>query len=232
MKRSIVVSTIVVTLLLLLGALASASAQTPATVTYYACVNNSTGAITIVSKTTTCKTGFHKIQWNQVGPQAPAGPQGPKGATGAQGPPGISVGNSTLGSAGSVAIFPGTLVAQTSAVQVTGNYYIAASALLYVSPSDSVYCYTTTGSNGAGVFDMQAGSGVAGYVSTAPSDAIFIGAGDVFQFYCYSKGSDTTSSVYDAALTATLINSSFAPKKSRHSPVQSSSDPTGPHASN
>ena len=76
-----------VTLLLTLGALTQADAATPATVTYYACVNNSTGAITIVGSTTVCGTGFHKIQWNQVGPQ---GPQGPKGATGATGPKGAT----------------------------------------------------------------------------------------------------------------------------------------------
>jgi hypothetical protein len=110
-------------------------------------------------------------------------------------------------------------------------YYIAASALLDVSSGDGVYCYTTTGANGINVFDMQAGSNVPGFVSTAPSDAIFISAGDVFQFYCYSGGADTTSSVFDAALTATLIDSSFAPKKSRHQRMHSSNDPTGPRAS-
>ncbi len=87
MRRSSVVSMMAVTLLLTLGALTQADAATPATVTYYACVNNSTGAITIVGSTTVCGTGFHKIQWNQVGPQ---GPQGPKGATGATGPKGAT----------------------------------------------------------------------------------------------------------------------------------------------
>lgn len=87
MRRSSVVSMMAVTLLLTLGALTQADAATPATVTYYACVNNSTGAITIVGSTTVCATGFHKIQWNQVGPQ---GPQGPKGATGATGPKGAT----------------------------------------------------------------------------------------------------------------------------------------------
>ncbi len=42
--------------------------------TYYACVNNTTGAITIVSKNTTCQTGFHKIHWNQQGPIGPCRP--------------------------------------------------------------------------------------------------------------------------------------------------------------
>jgi Collagen triple helix repeat (20 copies) len=63
---------------------------TAATVTYYACINNSTGAVRIVSQSTVCNTGEHKIQWNQTGPQGPQGPQGPKGATGAQGPKGAT----------------------------------------------------------------------------------------------------------------------------------------------
>ena len=76
---------------------ASSHVLPPAAVTYYGCVNNSTGAIRIVGQATTCNTGEHKIQWNQTGPQGPAGPKGatgaqgpagPKGATGAQGPAG------------------------------------------------------------------------------------------------------------------------------------------------
>jgi len=59
-----------------------------ANITYYGCVNNTTGAITLVSASSTCKTGFHKIQWNQIGPAGPAGPKGATGATGLQGPVG------------------------------------------------------------------------------------------------------------------------------------------------
>lgn len=68
----------------LLGLVTVVQANTTPTV-YYACVNNSTGAITIVSQTMTCKTGFHKISWNQMGP---AGPKGPTGSTGPVGPAG------------------------------------------------------------------------------------------------------------------------------------------------
>ena len=41
----------------------------PAGETYYGCVDNTTGAIRVVSKTTVCKPTDHKIQWSQVGPQ-------------------------------------------------------------------------------------------------------------------------------------------------------------------
>ena len=95
MKKSLVMSLLIVAALLFLGALAQAS-----TVTYYACVNNSTGAITIVSATKTCATGFHKIQWNQQGPAGPAGPTGPKGATGPAGPKGATGATGAQGPAG------------------------------------------------------------------------------------------------------------------------------------
>src|SRR6202050_4970186 len=58
-----------------------ANAQT----VFFACVNNSTGAVQIVGSTTSCPSGSHKIQWNQTDP---AGPAGAKGATGATGPAG------------------------------------------------------------------------------------------------------------------------------------------------
>ncbi len=94
-------------MLLSLGAVAQA-----ATVTYYACVNNSTGDITIVSSTTTCATSAHKIQWNQEGPAGatgakgatgatgPAGVAGPKGATGATGPAGVAGPKGATGATG------------------------------------------------------------------------------------------------------------------------------------
>src|SRR5215471_18020943 len=65
------------------------AAVTTSTVTYYACVTNSTGAIKVVGKTTVCGAGKHKISWNNIGPRGPRGLQGPRGATGPQGPPGV-----------------------------------------------------------------------------------------------------------------------------------------------
>jgi hypothetical protein len=91
MKRQILA---LITVAVLLSFCAAAKA---ATVTYYACVNNSTGAITIVNSTTTCASGSHNIKWNQEGP---AGPTGPKGATGAQGPAGPKGATGTEGPAG------------------------------------------------------------------------------------------------------------------------------------
>ena len=48
-------------------------------VVFHACVTNRTGAIRIVSASTSCATGQHKIFWNQTGPRGPRGPKGPPG---------------------------------------------------------------------------------------------------------------------------------------------------------
>jgi hypothetical protein len=284
MRRSSVVSMMAVTLLLTLSALTQADAATPATVTFYACVNNSTGAITIVGSTTVCATGSHKIQWNQVGPQGPqgpkgatgatgpkgatgaTGPQGPKGATGAtgpqgpvgpkgatgatgatgpqgpigpigpkgatgatgpqgpigpQGPAGIAVGFAySSGGVSSLSGFPGSLVAQSNTIQTSGIYYINATALLDVGQGEGAYCYTTTGFNGAGVFDSQGGSSAGVptnsgiFQQAAASDAIFVSAGDALQLWCYNSTNNGTnnSSVFSSFSTATLIGNASAKK--------------------
>jgi len=77
--------------LLVAGGVFTVAAQIPAsavTVTYYACVNNTSGDPRIVNQNTVCNSTEHKIQWNQQGPVGPQGPQGPKGNTGATGPQG------------------------------------------------------------------------------------------------------------------------------------------------
>ena len=56
----------------------------------YACVNNSSGTIKIVSVTTECPNGSMLLQWNQVGLTGPAGPAGADGATGPAGPATLS----------------------------------------------------------------------------------------------------------------------------------------------
>lgn len=77
---------------LVLGLLFTSWVQAdPTPVTYYACVNNSSGTIHMVSATDTCPTGSQPISWNQLGPagpQGPAGPAGAQGAAGANGQPG------------------------------------------------------------------------------------------------------------------------------------------------
>ena len=232
-----------------------------ATVTYYGCVSNSTGAISIVSKTAVCKAGFTKISWNQVGPQGPAGakgatgaagPVGPKGMTGAQGPQGIpgatgpqgpqgvqgpagiSSGNFvSVGNSGPLAVSPGTLVAQTNPVAATGTYYINASALLHVDANDGAYCYTTSQFNGGG--GLQGGSDSNNgpnsgntFDQASITDSIFVGAGDTFQLWCYSATGAANSTVFNAGLSATLINSPSFAKNKRKATLVLDASPSSP----
>jgi hypothetical protein len=240
----------------------------PAVVTYYGCVNNSTGDIRIVSNSTVCKSTEHKINWNQVGPkgpkgntgaqgaQGPQGPQGPKGATGPQGPQGaqgpqgpqgptgsqgpqgptgpqgpagISIGNSAINPS-SVSLASPTVVAQTNSIQVTGFYYVNATALLNIDASDfAAYCYVTTGSNGFNSDGLYGGSSMVGnYQQASIADVWSVQAGDVIQLVCYSNAGDANTFVNNASLTATLINSTFNAKKAKHSRSAVSNDPRAP----
>jgi len=54
----------------------------------YACVNNSSGTIKIVSATTECSNNEIQLVWNAQGVAGPTGPAGPTGATGPTGPTG------------------------------------------------------------------------------------------------------------------------------------------------
>jgi hypothetical protein len=141
------------------------------------------------------------------------------------------VGNFASGSSGPLATSPGTLVAQTNAIPTTGTYYISASALLHVDANDGAYCYTTSaGSGGGGIQGGSSGGAATGtgiYQQASITDAIFTGAGDVFQLWCYSATGAANSFVFNSGLSATLINSSFAAKKkSQH--ITPPSIPGGP----
>jgi hypothetical protein len=193
----------------------------PQVTTYYACINNSTGAIRIVSKSTVCKSTEHKINWNQVGPQGPQGPHGPKGAQGPQGPqgpPGMSVGYSAQCDAGcgiGLIGYPGEVILETAAVGA-GTYYVSSSTLLDVAGGDEGFCYVTTADTGA--IHTEGGSGLGGaYQQASTTDVFSVSAGDAFEVLCYD--SINASSVYSAAITATLINSAFdaKPKQSLRS---------------
>jgi hypothetical protein len=67
----------------------AAQAQSVPT-TIYACVNNNSGNIKIVSASTTCGGNSTKISWNTTGPPGPAGATGPQGPQGNPGAPGQS----------------------------------------------------------------------------------------------------------------------------------------------
>src|SRR5207249_10153344 len=72
----------------LVGGSAITFAAAASTGVIYACVNNSSGTIHVVSSADPCSTNEVALAWNQQGPKGDTGPQGPKGDTGPQGPAG------------------------------------------------------------------------------------------------------------------------------------------------
>jgi hypothetical protein len=196
---------------------ASANMDSPsAVVTFFACVNNKTGATRIVSNTTVCNSTEHKVHWNQKGPPGPQGLQGQPGSPGPQGPPGISVGYSSVVNQGvTLAPFPGVLVAQSNPVASSGTYFLSASVLLDIednSNNSGAFCYDTTSSSGS-PFQFSGSSSSLDQTASI-TDVIKVNAGDSFQLFCY--GSDS-SELINAGLTATLINTvSDASAKPRH----------------
>jgi hypothetical protein len=140
--------------------------QSPAVVTFFGCVNNTTGAIRIVSKTTVCQSSDQEIHWNQKGPQGPQGQQGPQGLQGPEGPQGPKGPKGPQGLQG--------IQGQPGPPGIAVGY------------------------SGLNIGQFPALTG------------------DSFQLWCYTQNGGT-SSVFNAGITATLINSaSDASKKPRH----------------
>jgi hypothetical protein len=198
------------------------AAQRPAsasTVTYYACINNSSGAIRIVAKSTTCKSGEHKIQWNQAGPEGPKGPQGPQGTQGAkgptgpqgpqgpQGPPGLASGNFDFLAAGlfpTVGDLPVVYLFSNEA-QTASWYFISASLFLFIDPNDGGgLCYDSVHSTGTP--SQYGGSDLSGFQQVSITDAVFLNQGDYVELSCYTGNGDGNSFVYNGALTTVQID--------------------------
>src|SRR5205809_1221187 len=66
----------------------------------YACVNNSSGTIKIVSAASQCLNNEIQLVWNGEGVAGPTGPTGPTGATGATGPTGATGATGPTGPSG------------------------------------------------------------------------------------------------------------------------------------
>ena len=204
-------------------AAASVNVSLPPAVVLFGCVNNSSGAIRIVDQSTTCKSTEHKIHWNQVGPQGPQGsrgpqgpqgpqglegPQGPQGLQGPQGPSGVSVGYASVLPAGvDLPLASGRqIIAQTDTIRTTGIYFVSASVLPFVAAGDEdVFCYDALASTGSIPSQFGGSFQSANYAQVSISDVLFISAGDTLQLGCETAG-DNGSSVFNAGITATLIN--------------------------
>lgn len=233
-KRSIVVSTILVAALLSLGARANAAT----TVTFYACQNNSTGSITMVSSSASCASGYSKIQWNQTGPTGatgatgPAGATGAKGATGATGAAGATGATGPAGPAGAsglgvayvaqcgpsvfLANIPcpsniapsagATMILKTVPVSTSGFYLISASTNMVVPANTGLAeCYVTTGDLAPATGFTSIGGG--GSLTLSNTDMLAVNAGDSIELKCTAIGSSTNiTDVNWASLTAVLVN--------------------------
>ncbi len=71
--------------------LSAAVAQVPATTAaqvIYACKNNFSGDLRVVTEGTTCPRNWTLLSWNVAGPPGPSGPQGQQGPQGLPGPQG------------------------------------------------------------------------------------------------------------------------------------------------
>lgn len=210
---------IIVTACLLVVALSTGVlASSPQTSTiYYACVNNTTGAITIVSQNTTCKTGYHKIQWNQLGPTGPVGPQGPKGATGPQGPQGATGPQGPSGvSQGYSGIYLNSITLGSNvftAVVLTnpvagGNYLITAMEASSIAVGDEVYCRlgtVNTGSSGGATGGSSNYANQQSYMTMTVTDFLTVSAGDSIVLYCADNTSNPNTYSADASITATQV---------------------------
>ena len=203
---------------------------------YYACVNNTTGAITIVSKTTTCKTGYHKIQWNQQGPtgpsgptgpqgpQGPTGPQGPQGPTGPQGPQGPQGPTGPQGPQGpagqngvSQGYFgsshggglPGSFTVLAATNPVAGGVYIVTGMeLSYLNTNDAAQCIIGSAFTGISghVYGASGPVSQPSYANTVTTDTISVSAGDSIELYCSDFNNDPSTSSFDASITAIQLN--------------------------
>jgi hypothetical protein len=107
------------------------------------------------------------------------------------------------------------LILQTNPVPTTGKYFVSAGALIDISSSDGfAFCFDTTASSGTA--SMWGGADLSGsssaYQQVSLSDVLSVNAGDSIQMWCES-GSSGSTLIFNAGLTATLINSSNKAQK-------------------
>lgn len=206
---------------------AASAAQSAATnLIFYACINNKTGSLTIVSARAVCPAGTRKVQWDQTGPVGPIGPAGPKGATGATGPQGPSGAQGPAGAPGITqdyfglnnkdsVILPGLaatnskggVIVQTAPV-VAGYYVINATESVSIDANDAVACGIGTISTG-GVVNYYTWSGTYNIPMDVPvtlTDTLYVAAGDQIALYCASDNGDTNTVTISSSLNAVLAN--------------------------
>lgn len=179
-------------------------------VTYYACVNNTSGAITIVSQSTKCPTGSHKIQWNQQGPIGPQGVQGvqdPTGPQGPQGPSGVSLGYYNVN--GSVNLGSTTPVSVVSTPALAaGTYIVTATEVAIIDTNDYVSCIVgSVGGSGGHMYVVSGPASLNEYATLTVTDSVTVGAGDLIALYCYDFDNNPNTSSFNAGISAIQLTS-------------------------
>ena len=159
-------------------ALVAADAASSDTGTIYACVQNSTGTVRIVTSGEACASNATLLSWSQQGPAGPTGPTGPTGpegatgatgpagptgatgptgptgATGPEGPSGATGPAGTTGQSAQTAFGTGSLWVSTDFARVPGlslTVTVPADAVVYVSTDGGV---AFSGANGSATADV------------------------------------------------------------------------------
>ena len=199
------------------AALPNATLSSPQTnVTYYACVNNTSGAITIVSKSTKCPTGSQKIHWNQQGPIGPQGPQGVQGVQGIQGiqgpqgPAGVSQGYFSSKGNVNISTNNGQLVPVVSTIPLaaSGTYIVTASEVAIVASGDTVARIITSAGGAVGSYFSTVGPvSNLQYTTITVTDSVSVGAGDQLQLSCVGYNGNPSTISYSAGISAIQLNS-------------------------
>jgi hypothetical protein len=181
------------------GAGTMAFADAGADVTYYACVNDSSGTLHIVAASQACATHESKIEWNQ---QGPAGPAGEPGASGANG---VSKGYAAHTS---FTRYTTDEQGQHSALQVAsltdlpgGDYMVTASETAVIEGLSDAGGVVSCALNPDGDVSGQTTTGTANIVVT---DAVSVADGGTIALTC--DGPPFALSSANAAITAVRVD--------------------------
>jgi hypothetical protein len=192
-----------VAVLAAVGGAVSALAVTTQTATtvYYACVNNSTGAVHMTTASAACPGGSRKIHWNQQGPRGPRGPSDAYEATADDIP---SSGND------------GSFADVVSLAVPAGSYTVTAKLSAYEStaPDDDISCELLGPlRNGTAIIDASYATfnrGTYGYAETTVTmmSTLDTTSSVTLDVQCRDRG---VATYHDAKLIATKVDSVTVP---------------------
>ena len=106
----------------------------------------------------------------------------------------------------------GVLTASTGPVATEGYYLVTTGGLIGAAPGDAAYCYVSTSS--AGNSNDGLISGISNYDGAtdfrwgaiSSTDYVFAAVGETIDLYCFSETGGTSSVVWTASISGTLID--------------------------